>query len=824
LAKPDRVSRAPRRSRRIALLLGVAAAAAVLAVVITMKRRGLSVPPVPEIARQTKTGRKVIFVGLDGADWELLDRYTASGAMPNLKALIDGGTGGVLLSGHPMISPLVWTTMMTGVSPVDHGILDFTRYHPSSGREEPITSDERRAPAVWNMASWGGKRVAVLGMWATYPAEPVSGLVVSDRVLPFLFAEARVGAGLVYPPGRISSVLEARRRAQDHFGIEQIRAYVPDATPQELDRPESSRSAWDHPVSALRRVLVETHLVHALAMEALRRDEPDLTIAYFEGTDAIAHVFAPFAPPRRPQVDGAEYERFHRAPELYFRLVDEMLGEYRRLALASNAVLMLASDHGFRWGEARPHGASGPAHARAAEWHRREGIYLLWGSGITPEPGHRGRGRVDQVAATLLELLGLPPGPKGPPLRGVARSEGTAIDYAAFYRPVAAQDPADTDAGEEAIEKLRALGYVTGGKGAAPRLAGSTRTAGSHANECLILRLSGRAEPAREAAERALVLDPRHAAAHWCLSDVLLGDPRQPERSDELLVRAYALGLPDGIRHVAARVASYQRSGDASRGARLLATASEALPQDGEIWQIRGRYAVDRAECRTALGHYAKAAATSPTEPSAQAGLGLAKLCLGDEAGAAEHLQGTGSSLAEARLILAHGALTRGDLARAEREARRVHGDLASELAATVILAQVELSRSRLQEALSLLDDARRRRLAPGGAPVPSLELFRGDVLARLGRAADAETAFREEIRSFPRNGAAYVRLAYVLSLVRRPRAEIRALLDEMYAAQPTREVAAVAARTAASLGDAEAAEAWRRRAATPGAALEAEP
>ena len=60
----------------------------------------------------------MIFVGLDGADWQLIDRYTASGAMPNLARLVAEGAGGALETIHPPLSPIVWTTMMTGVSPV----------------------------------------------------------------------------------------------------------------------------------------------------------------------------------------------------------------------------------------------------------------------------------------------------------------------------------------------------------------------------------------------------------------------------------------------------------------------------------------------------------------------------------------------------------------------------------------------------------------------------------------------------------------------------------------------------------------------------------
>src|SRR5712671_1783608 len=144
----------------------------------------------------------VIFIGLDGADWQLLDDYISSGAMPNLAALVREGTSGILETIRPPLSPLIWTSMMTGVSPLDHGILDFVQFDPKTGAKEPITSSLRRAPAIWNMASSAGRRVASLGLWATYPAEQVNGTIVSDRLFTFLFKEETPPAGVVYPPGR----------------------------------------------------------------------------------------------------------------------------------------------------------------------------------------------------------------------------------------------------------------------------------------------------------------------------------------------------------------------------------------------------------------------------------------------------------------------------------------------------------------------------------------------------------------------------------------------------------------------------------------------
>ncbi|HXO41990.1 MAG TPA: hypothetical protein VN999_11100, partial [Thermoanaerobaculia bacterium] len=43
--------------------------------------------PAAELARVALPGRRVLFVGLDGGDWQLLDGYMADGTMPTLAAL-----------------------------------------------------------------------------------------------------------------------------------------------------------------------------------------------------------------------------------------------------------------------------------------------------------------------------------------------------------------------------------------------------------------------------------------------------------------------------------------------------------------------------------------------------------------------------------------------------------------------------------------------------------------------------------------------------------------------------------------------------------------
>jgi predicted AlkP superfamily phosphohydrolase/phosphomutase/Flp pilus assembly protein TadD len=594
--------------------------------------------PAPEIARTVRQARPVLFVGLDGADWELLDGYVAAGVMPNLAALAREGRTGVLTTLHPPLSPLVWTTMMTGVSPLEHGILDFTRRQPQTGTLEPITSGERLVPALWNMTTDGGKSVAVFGLWATWPAEPVRGLMVADRFSSFTSRDREPPPGVVYPPEQETWAREVLTQAETSVGYEAIHEVLPWLTEDEYERRIATPDPYAQPVSALRRILVETRAYHQLAMSWLSRERPDLAVVYFQGTDTVGHVFAAFAPPRQESISPEDFERFSAVPERYYAEVDRMLGDYRKLAEAAGAVLVIASDHGFRWREGRPTHLSSAAAATAGKWHRDEGIYLLWGPGIEPK-ANRDEGRVDQVCATLLALLGLPPGRglAGPPLAGVEPSSSPLANYGARYKPYqpATGMEADEEANQEEIARLRALGYLGANEGKGPAAAGSTRTAGSYNNEGLLRRERGETKGAVAAFEQALAVEPANASALWNLSDLLHHQQKELDRSDDLLVSALASGLPEGVDYTVGRTVAYARSGDAKRSLRLLDHALAAKPEEPRLRLLRGRYRLQRHQCEKALGDFEGAARSDPGNALAHNSVGLARLCIGDGEGAA---------------------------------------------------------------------------------------------------------------------------------------------------------------------------------------------
>lgn len=566
------------------------------------------------VANAAKATRPVIFIGLDGADWQLLDGYMAKGAMPNLKRLVTSGSRGPLETEHPPLSPLVWTTMMTGVSPLQHQILDFTRFNPYTQEKEPITSDERRAPAIWNMLTYGGKQAAVFGLWATYAAEPVHAVNVSDRLFTFLYSDAQRPPGVVYPPHRqrwAEQEVAASDRAVDSSTM---REYLPSITDSEFGALAQTQNPYSEPAAALRRILVETEIYRRLSLDYLRARPrlPDLTIVYFQGTDTIGHMFAPFAPPKQPQISQADYDRYSAVPEKYFRHIDAILGEYIAIANDKGAVIVVASDHGFRWVEGRPTEISSTAAATAAKWHRNEGIFVVSVPGEVPK-------KIRDVCASLLRLTGMP-----------------TVEYPRYFEPAAPPPPpASSRANNEELAKLRALGYI--GANESPRSAtaqNDTRTAGSYNNAGLILRNEHRIAEAIAAFERALAIDPRYPSAMWNLSETLFESKQDFDRSDTLLISAMQNGLGDATRYVIVRSITYQRSLRADRALRLIEQALAVSPNDAELRIFRGRYRLDRQDCRGALEDFLVGEQSSNALAFASAG--LAQMCLGDQAAARE--------------------------------------------------------------------------------------------------------------------------------------------------------------------------------------------
>src|ERR1700747_2332724 len=130
--------------------------------------------------------KKVIFIGLDGATFDVLDPLMNRGLMPRLKEFIDQGVRGPLETTIPPITPTAWVSWMTGKNPGKHGVFEFLLRRKGSGAipDTPVNSRSRDGLAFWGVVARVGKRSIVTNMPCTFPPYLDNGLMISDFLTP----------------------------------------------------------------------------------------------------------------------------------------------------------------------------------------------------------------------------------------------------------------------------------------------------------------------------------------------------------------------------------------------------------------------------------------------------------------------------------------------------------------------------------------------------------------------------------------------------------------------------------------------------------------
>lgn len=101
----------------------------------------------------TGSARRVLFIGLDGADWRILTPLIDRGAMPNLQCIIERGTSGKLAAPPIPQADVAWTNALTGVHAHVHGILDPEVLSAGGQSVERTSASDRRVPVLWELAS-----------------------------------------------------------------------------------------------------------------------------------------------------------------------------------------------------------------------------------------------------------------------------------------------------------------------------------------------------------------------------------------------------------------------------------------------------------------------------------------------------------------------------------------------------------------------------------------------------------------------------------------------------------------------------------------------
>src|SRR5437763_6970603 len=98
--------------------------------------------------------RKLIYLGLDGLDPGLAERYMSEGKLPNLSKLREQGDFSRLRTTFPALSPVAWSTFATGVNPARHSMFDFLNRSLSTYMPELSSTRVHDPTRVWKIGKY----------------------------------------------------------------------------------------------------------------------------------------------------------------------------------------------------------------------------------------------------------------------------------------------------------------------------------------------------------------------------------------------------------------------------------------------------------------------------------------------------------------------------------------------------------------------------------------------------------------------------------------------------------------------------------------------
>jgi predicted AlkP superfamily phosphohydrolase/phosphomutase len=379
------------------------------------------------------------------------------GDLPTLAKIASEGAFAVIDCEVGMLSPVVWTTVATGVPPDEHGITGFTL------GDTPATSTARKRAALWNILPRYGISMATVGWMVTWPSEEDAGIVISDRAHWGEFPNKVAPEGVIDPD-------DYRYR-----GMPSSLAFLRNFTSYPFD-PDFEELPHDDPAYAV-NFLLKRRLINIYARDrtyadiaktVVEQNSLDVLSVYLQGVDYTSHGFWQYFEPDPYReagwvIDPEHVDQLKDIIPGYYMYVDSLLGELLEL-VDPEAHVMVLSDHGFGTGLGKYRVEAGTF---ISGNHRPQGALLMSGPGVQTGLEQRGRITHFDILPTIIYQLGLPQARDlhGSPLVQYFTDQAIA---ARTIRFLDSYDDDGTRSGlaqesrhdEEILKELRALGYI----------------------------------------------------------------------------------------------------------------------------------------------------------------------------------------------------------------------------------------------------------------------------------------------------------------------------------------------------------------------------
>jgi predicted AlkP superfamily phosphohydrolase/phosphomutase len=352
---------------------------------------------------------RVLLIGLDGGTFATLDPLMDQGIMPFLKGFVAAGVRATLRSVIPPLTPPGWTSLITGRTPGNHGVMDFFRFEsPDTHYLRLVDSRDVKCETLWSIVGRQGLRATVLNFPLMTPPRPLAGNAVPG------WAPWRHLPRLCFPRD-----LYERIKTVPGFNVQEL------AMDLKLEGKAIEGSAKEEYEDWILFHIRRERQWFEILRYLMQEDPCDLTAVLFDGVDKLQHLLWRFIDPASMAVHPSPWE--HNIRELclsYFRQLDELLAQTVAMA-GPSAWVFLASDHGF-----------GPSTEvfYLNTWLHQQG-YLAWGADAaedTSEAGRLGVGRISQTPSMIdwsrTTAYGLTPSSNGVHIDVAGRRGRSGID------------------------------------------------------------------------------------------------------------------------------------------------------------------------------------------------------------------------------------------------------------------------------------------------------------------------------------------------------------------------------------------------------------
>ncbi len=254
-----RMTRMTPRERLVSRRTILAVTGSILAIVATVAFVVPQRAPAAAPASLPKAaGERVLLVGLDGILAEEFDYLVARGALPAISGLMRDGAVVASYARAAELEPAeFWTTVATGVGGELHGVRSLDSFRPTGlqtalarsgpwrfwwsgvavplglAEHRPLLANRRAAFTFWELSARGGAPAAAVDWWATFPPEPLAGLVVAHGAFQLLL-DGHLSA--VAPADRAPDLARLARATEPGPSGSTLEAALPAKLAEELLR------------------------------------------------------------------------------------------------------------------------------------------------------------------------------------------------------------------------------------------------------------------------------------------------------------------------------------------------------------------------------------------------------------------------------------------------------------------------------------------------------------------------------------------------------------------------------------------------------------